>query len=223
MTRTSHNWNSVPGSFDTLHTGSLFPSDGNAWGIPRLAHAPIAYTPVQMVPYRARLREEKDTQGWAVHFFLDDYRFESVWARPKRALVALRAYKILLTPDFSLYADHPLTVQLWNVYRSRWCGAYWQSLGFQVIPTLSWSTPGSYDFCFVGVAKFSVVAVSNVGIRRAEYGAFARGYQEMVERLSPSRVLVYGGQLEAGLENLVEVCYYVPQARGIRDRAKATT
>lgn len=222
MTRSSRNWKSLPGSFDSLHTASLFPTDGNTWGIPRLQHAPIAYTPSRMVSYRSRLRSEDTTAGSAVHFFLDDYRFETVWNRPRKALVALQPYETLLTPDFSLYADHPLTVQIWNVYRARWCGAYWQSQAFQVIPTLSWSMPESYTFCFAGVPKRSLVAVSNVGIRRADYAAFAQGYREMVEQLCPSRVLCYGSQLDDDLERQAEVIYYAPQARQIRARAKAS-
>ena len=221
MTRSSHNWTSTPGSFDTLHTTSLFPTDGNAWGIPRLQHAPIAYTPAWMVPYRARLRDEEGTTGGAVHFFLDDYRFEAVWSRPRKALQALQRYVTLLTPDFSLYADHPLTIQLWNTYRSRWCGALWQREGFQVIPTLSWSTRESFAFCFTGVKKRSLVAISNVGIRRADEAAFAQGYREMVARLCPSRVLCYGGQLDPALERLVDVCYYPSQARQMRARLQA--
>lgn len=147
--------------------------------------------------YRQRVRSPRfDPARAAVHFFLDDYRFETVWARPARALEHLRRYRVLLTPDFSLYADWPLVVQQWNVYRSRWCGRWWQSLGFQVIPTVSWSTPESFAFCFAGLPRQSLVAVSAQGVRLdepAQRACFLAGYREMVARLAPSTVLAYGG------------------------------
>ncbi len=207
MTRSSDKWHSTPGSFDTLHTRLLFPGDGNPYDMPRLAHAPLAYTPPQLVPYRARVRSKHGTVGLAVHFFLDDYRFETVWSRPRKALQYLRQFRTLLTPDFSLYADDPVAVQVWNTYRSRWCGAYWQSLGFQVIPTVSWSTPESYAFCFAGLPRHSLVAIATVGLRGAEWALFEQGYRELLARLQPSRVLCYGN-LPQSLAGLAEVrCY----------------
>jgi hypothetical protein len=126
-------------------------------------------TPAWLVPYRQRIRVNEPLDDGAVHCFLDDYRFETVWTRPYKALSALRLYTTLLSPDFSLYREWPLTLQLWNVYRNRWCGRFWQSQGFRVIPTVSWSTAASYDFCFLGVPKRGVVAVSAVGVKqRAE-------------------------------------------------------
>ncbi len=112
MTRSSRNWKTTPGNFDALHASLLYPTDGNPYGIPTVPHAPIAYTPTWLVPYRTRLRRQQGTAGGAVHFFLDDYRFEAVWSRPKKALQALQPYRTLLTPDFSLYVDFPLSLQI---------------------------------------------------------------------------------------------------------------
>ena len=85
---------------------------------------------------------------------------------------------------------------MWNVYRNRWCGAYWQSKGLTVIPTVSWSTADSFDFCFLGLPRRSVVAVGTVGLRwrqdRAARSLFVAGFREMVMQLSPSLVLCYG-------------------------------
>ena len=217
MTRSSDNWKTRPGSFDTLHAAHIFPTDGNEWGIPALRHAPLAYSPDWLVPYRTRLLGAQGTTGGAVHFFLDDYRFENVWSRPGKALQALRPYRTLLTPDFSLYADYPLAAQLWNTYRSRWCGAYWQRVGFQVIPSVSWSTSASYDFCFAGLPQHSLVAISSVGVRRGDLYLFAEGYRELLVRVRPSRVLCHGA-LPPELENLADVICYPTQAEAMRQR-----
>lgn len=217
MTRTSHRWQSKPGRFDALHALELFSSD-NALGIPCLAHVPVERVPQWLAPYRTRIRANEPPDDGAVHFFMDDYRFETVWSRPRKALEALAPYTTLLSPDFSLYRDWPLMLQMWNVYRNRWCGAFWQSRGFRVIPTVSWSTVESYEFCFLGLPRRSVVAVSAVGVQLEdplEGYLFREGFREMAARLEPAVVLSYG-PLPAGCCELVEVVTYPTRWEGIR-------
>ena len=217
MTRTSHRWQSQPGNFDRLHAAQLFPSD-NQYGIPTLQHTPVSQIPAWLVPYRQRIRVNEPLDDGAVHFFADDYRFETVWNRPVKALEALAPYRMVLTPDFSLYRDWPLMLQLWNTYRNRWCGRFWQEEGYSVIPTISWSTAESYDFCFLGVPRRSVVAVSAVGVNLdapLEYRLFVDGFTEMVQRLEPLVVLSYG-RLPAVCHELVEVMTYPTRWTSIR-------
>lgn len=206
-TRSSQNWRSKPGSFDALHTDCTFANDGNPYHIPTVPHAPLSYTPQWLVPYRTRIRTHQGTAGGAVHFFLDDYRFESVWTRPHKAHSYLSRFRTLLSPDFSVYPEWPLAAQIWNTYRARWCGVYWASLGFQVIPTISWASAASYEFCFTGVVPHSMVAIATLGIRNSASALFACGFLEMLARLRPSRVLCYG-KLPPELSDLVDVrCY----------------
>lgn len=86
MTRTSHRWQSKPGNFDALHAAQIFPSD-NEYGIPVLQHTPVNRVPAWLVPYRQRIRITEPLDDGAVHFFAHDYRFETVWNRPYKALV----------------------------------------------------------------------------------------------------------------------------------------
>jgi len=221
MTRTSHRWQDKPGSFDALHATEPFPSD-NELGIPCLAHVPVYRVPAWLAPYRTRIRANDPPDDGAVHFFLDDYRFETVWSRPRKALQALAPYTTLLSPDFSLYRDWPLMLQMWNVYRNRWCGAFWQSQGFTVIPTVSWSTAESYEFCFLGLPTRSLLAVSAVGVDLADPLArslFRAGFREMVARLEPAAVLAYG-PLPAWCGELAEVVVYPTRWQGIRKARK---
>ena len=172
------------------------------WGIPHIPAGPApAATPEVLLPYGERVRTKDPIEDPAVHFFLDDARFEAVWGHPKKCLTGLRKVGTALTPDFSLYTDAPLAVQLYNVYRNRWCGAFWASHGIRVIPTVSWSTEDSFEFCFDGIEAGSVVAISTVGVSSRKKGRerserasemFAAGYTEMVTRLEPAGILVYG-------------------------------
>lgn len=224
-TQTSHRWTEMPGNWDRLNTRALYASD-NRWGIPTLPAA--RFVPARLVAYNSRhdtttaaAARQSTPDGTptgepvaAVHFFLDDYRFETVWSKPERGLSRCRAVGAALTPDFSLWTNMPLVMQLWQVYRSRWCGAWLLHHGVQVIPTISWSTEPSYAFAFAGITPGSVVAVSTVGTRRDPDARvlFAAGFAEMTRRLRPSVVLVYGTppteQVTAGLPAGTEVrCY----------------
>ena len=217
MTKTSHRWQTKPGNFDNLRASQLFPSD-NRWGVPTLRHTPMTHPPVWLAPYRQPIAAKKPLRDGAAHFFVDDYHFETVWNRPEQTAASLASYGAVLTPDFSLYRDWPLTLQLWNVYRNRWCGRFWQERGFTVIPTVSWSCAKSYDFCFLGVPQRSVVAVSAVGVRlerTLDYDLFLDGFQEMLRRLQPVAVLSYGN-IPALCRELVEVIAYPTRWTDIR-------
>ncbi len=194
--RTPANWQSTPGSFDALHLNiDRFPAS-NRWGIPQLLAASPRHLPQTLVPYRYRARPSNPLPHPATHFFLDDYRFESAWRSPTKATQFVSKYGTVLTPDFSLFRDWPLAAQLWNVYRNRWMGAYWQAQGLRVIPTVSWSSAESYDFCFLGVTRGSVVALSAVGVPWRHdllaHTLFMNGFRTMIELLEPAAVIAYG-------------------------------
>lgn len=84
---------------------------------------------------------------------MDDYRFNGIYDRPERTLPRYSQYAFLLSPDYSTYSDMSLWRQLENVAKNRWVGAYWQSKGLTVIPTVSWGLAQSFDFCFDGIER----------------------------------------------------------------------
>lgn len=87
----------------------------------------------------------KDPWSKGVHFFLDDYQFSRLWTNVDAYIPILRRFSWVMTPDFSTYTDFPKAIQIYNHYRKHWVGAYMQEAGIRVIPTISWSTPDSYD------------------------------------------------------------------------------
>lgn len=132
--------------------------------------------------------KEKHPEDKAVHFFVDDYQFNRLWTNPDAYLEKLKRFQYVFTPDFSPYADFPKAVQVFNHFRKHWIGAYLQENGVRVIPTVTWSYPPSYDFCFDGEPKNSVVAISSVGCMKSKRNKqmLIDGYNEMVKRLEPS-------------------------------------
>lgn len=166
----------------------------NGWDIPDLPAAPLALTPAWMCPYRASVKQASKGEG-SVHFFLHDYRFESAWNAPHQTLPRVRGYRVVLTSDYSLYRHMPRLEQAWNVYRNRWCGAFWTLHGIRVIPSVSWGESDTYEFAFLGIARHSMVAVSSVGVNvRDEFVCmqFMAGFRELLRQVDPCRVLCYG-------------------------------
>lgn len=141
-----------------------------------------------------------------VHFFLDDYKFEVLWNNPEPRIKKLAQYRAVLTPQYSLYTEMPMTLQLYNTFRNRWVGAYLQSRGITVIPTVCWGTPQSYWFCFDGLETGSIVAVSTLGVR-TEKELFMHGYQEMIKRVNPEAVICYGNPFDEMEGNIIAVDY----------------
>lgn len=150
---------------------------------------------------------EKHPEDKAVHFFVDDYQFNRLWTNPDAYLEKLRRFHYVFSPDFSPYADFPKAVQVFNHFRKHWIGAYLQENGVQVIPTITWSFPPSYDFCFDGEPEGSVVAVSSVGCMNSKEGKklFLDGWEEMMKRINPSCVIFYGSVPEECNGNIVRV------------------
>ncbi len=204
-TRTSDRWNSKPGAWDRLNMSHIFPSSSK-YGIPDLI-APtvqeLPEPPTCLIPYNIRVRSELGYADAAIHFFIDDYRFELAWSHPEQAFQRVSKAWLALTPDFSLYNDFPLSAQIWNTYRNRWCGAFWQSRGLVVIPSVAWSTPESYEFCFDGIQYGSPVAIATQGFKwdKETLNNFQSGYSEMISRINPRFIICYG-KMDEELKNL---------------------
>jgi hypothetical protein len=191
-TRTSDNWDCHPGKFDVLNLRMTFESSSD-FGFPDLQ--PTEFVPSCLAAWNMpRHRAHAADSGGALHFFLDDYRFETAWSAPERLLPRVAEVGAALTPDFSVWRDIPQAAQVWNTYRSRWCGAFWQACGVEVIPTVGWGAPDTFDFCFDGIPSDSVVAISDVGMKNSELdkALFREGLRELIRRTSPRLLLSYG-------------------------------
>lgn len=178
------------------------------YGIPVLQPVQLTAMPEWIAFNAAMTKQSRSNTG--VHFFVDDYLFQRTWNDPRRYAQLLMGFKAVMTPDFSLFTDYPVAVQIYNHYRKHLLGAYWQSLGMTVIPSICWSDEASFDWCFDGEPTGGCVAVSSVGTQKSPsaQALFKAGYQEMLVRLKPSKV-VFFGDVPAGCdENVVRVSSY---------------
>lgn len=155
------------------------------------------------VPFNCA-KTDKDRAAHGVHFFIDDYLFLRAWHDPARYALLLREFRAVMTPDFSMFTDYPVAVQIYNHWRKHLLGAYWQSLGMTVIPSICWSDHDSFEWCFDGEPIGGTVAVSSVGTQKAPAARklFLDGYSEMMARLQPEKIIFFGDVPEGCTGNI---------------------
>lgn len=179
-----------------------FKGDG-VFEIPKIKKEEIELENIELIGYDKL--NEKETNK-IVHFFLDDYKFEAIWNDPEPRVEKLKKYEAVLAPNYSIYTEMPLSMKVYNTFRSRWCGAYLQSKGIKVIPTIAWGEPNTFWFCFDGIETGSVVAVSTVGVRK-EKALFMQGYNELIRKIKPKAVICYGEPFDEMQGTVIPIDY----------------
>ena len=153
-----------------------------------------------------RKNETPEYKKYGVHFFVDDFRFTGIFSHPHTTVDKYSQYAFLMTPDFSLYGEMPRWRQIESIGKNRWIGAYWQSKGLLIIPTISWSDYVSYDYCFDSVDQGCVVAIGMIGCKH-EKRAFLSGYNEMLIRINPEAIICFGDPYPEMEGNVIAVNY----------------
>lgn len=191
-----------------------FPGAGH-WKIPVIPKFQIQegdFDDLLLIGFDRAKPDDDKHHNRMVHFFLYDYKFERVWKQPEADLEKLSNYRAVLSPDFSMYLEMNPTMQLYNTFRNRWCGAYWASKGVRVIPTVNWGDESTFDFCFLGIEKGSTVAIStymatehNNHSDQKEW--FMAGYREMLRRIQPEKIICYNSPFPEMEGDIVYVDY----------------
>jgi hypothetical protein len=136
---------------DTFINGDVF-FEGTSWlDIPQLD--PNKLSAPEDAPSRTYVRDSYGSDAYfcvssgpfeegepigTLGFYTEDHRFEDAYRNPESFAEFLQQLDptAVLTPDFSTYAEWPTVLSLYSLYRSRWCGRFWQELGFNIIPSL---------------------------------------------------------------------------------------
>ena len=192
----------------------------NYYGIPEINATQIVSDKLLRFCDFNQVDNHKD---YIAHFYYDDYKFIQAWRNPDKYIEKLKQFKAVICPDFSLYTDFPRALQILSCYRRGWIGAYWQSKGIDVIPSIVWGDRKSYEYCFAGMPKHSTVSISTLGIKKNSNWngyvdtLFKDGYNEMLRRLKPSNIILYGSMID-GLEgNIIRVpSFYEARRKNIK-------
>lgn len=165
--------------------------DNNSFGFPELFPYTEKVDCSKWIDFDSCIRDKTNTQG--VHFFINDYKFDRIWNNPKKYISVLSRFDFVIQPDFSLYYDFPMALQIYNKYRNHWLFAYYSVYGIDMIPNISPSIPYCYDWSFLGYPEKSVVAFSDIGVIRDKECRLLlqKSYDEMIKRLSPIQILYF--------------------------------
>lgn len=123
-----------------------------------------------------------------------DYILDELCETPKSYLSTLSKYHSIVEPDLSAKIGTPYAVIIGNMFRSHSTSLCFQNNGIPVIPMMKWAMPNSYDVCFSGYEKGGAVFVSTVGALQDSRSRmyFKHGFNEMLKRISPDCVILYG-------------------------------
>ena len=161
-------------------------------GIPMLMDLQNTQIPKGLIPF-SKVRTCKDKHKY-VHFYMHDKEFSRVLTATTNYLDDLKKYDGVITPDCSMLINQAPCLQQTNTYMNRAVGFFLQKNGIPVIPNIRWSDESSFDYCFLGVPKHSIVCVSTHGCikTKEQRSMFKLGMNAMLKELEPSIVLVHG-------------------------------
>jgi len=194
------------------NTEVFLPNYWTKWGIPEV-HG-IDYVPEGMnflnSEYALRVKDAEERKKTWCMFYEWDWKFDRFWQYPKRYAKWLQTLGGATTPQFSVFANMPLAIQMYSVYRSRWLGAYWESLGIPVIPDVCWGTPSSYDFCFDGLPENATLSIGGrygcgKELKESSEFYFRLGFAELIKRKHPANILYYGKRKTAPVSDKTNI------------------
>lgn len=219
VTKTQESWDArKSGELDKLNQSFLFETE-NKYGFP-VVRSSENFQCSDLVGFHLAKSMKSEHKGKAVHFFLDDYKFEQVWTRPRDFINTFLHYGNIVSPTFSIWSNQPYALNLFNMYRSRWCTRFFQEFGINVLVDCRWSDESSYDYAFSGIEKHSPLIVNTVGTKYLENRKmFIDGFEEMLRRIEPSKLYVYGEYMPVDFDKYFdEVVYFESFWKQQRDK-----
>ena len=120
-----------------------------------------------LLPLTAYGSIRRQSKAQTVHFYVDDYRFDSIWKNPAKLLNGDIVSAV--EPNTSVFDTTPIAYGLHQIYRKRWISRYWQECGLLIYADLNVSSK-FYEYNRMGIPK--------------GYNAFAtRGYSDRLPYL----------------------------------------
>ncbi len=160
--------------------------------IPMLMDLQDAQVPLDIVPF-TKAKNCADKRRY-IHFYQHDKEFSDVLTATRNYVELFKQFDGIITPDCSMLIGQAKCLQEANTYMNRAVGFFFQKNGIPVIPNIRWSDESSFEYCFLGVPKRNIVAVSTHGCitSRDERVMFKKGLGALLEELDPKAVLVHG-------------------------------
>ena len=168
--------------------------------IPMLKKCTDLIVPTCAVPY-SKVRYSSKKERELLVFYEKDPNFRDFISVPQDHLDEIRDFKIVSTPDCSLYRDMPLHYQIANIGVSRAIGFFLQNSGRIVYPNVRWGDERTYKrihgekpISFAGIPKGNILTIGTYGCSKNKEDKYhlQAGLEAMLDELEPKAVIVYG-------------------------------
>lgn len=161
---------------------------------------------LEIKPTNLQNLKKGDNSNRLVFPFTYDKTLKKYWDDPLKYIPLLQTVMGIGTPDFSIYENMNINLIRTNIFQNRWLGCTWQHYGINAIPTVGWALPNTYDICFSGIEKNSVIMISTIGCQKNKR-VFLQGFNEMKKRISPSLIIVYGTMIPGMTGKFINFSY----------------
>lgn len=185
-------------------------------GIVELLNLNNVEVPRKVIPFN-KIRTTRNKRCY-VHFYIHDKCFKQIFTHTNKYLDLLKQFDGVISPDPTIIIGKSKCLHATSTYMNRAVAYYLQKQGIPVIPNVRWGDENTYEFAFLGVRKHSIVAISTHGCIKRDSSSdnylrncFKKGLAEMIKRLEPEKVLVYGympDEIFGGFYNLTQFVRY---------------
>ena len=193
--------------------------------IPMIPVCNLDYLPEDSIDFEESFsRKIKNHRKLNVNFYIDDTKFTRLWNNPDKYMEHLKCFHSVTMPDFSISTGSrgmPFALNIYNKYRNHAIAWYLYMHDITVIPSVPIADKDSYDWCFDGLPKHSILSVCTNGRVRAKASRieFCDGFKVMCERLEPKRVIIVG-RIPDELDADIPITNYQTRNQRINERMK---
>lgn len=179
------------------------------YSIPFIEPVPINISPINnglwLINMKNVSAKDKYPKRKIVHSFCYDDTLQQAYKNLIKYLGRVAKYYAVTSFDFSMDEKMDFPIILSAVYANRWSGAYMQTHGKLVIPTVGWLKEDTYDLCFAGLRDGGVFLISTLGANNDESSSiFINGYREMRTRFPNTKIICVGDYIQ-GMDR--DVCF----------------
>ena len=111
---------------------------GNSVGkyeFPIIRKQDIDVNKIKLLSYVDTKADDKENKDKTIHFFTHDWKFEKVYENADKELEKLKQYYCLLSPDFSMFTNMPIALQIASVFKNRCCCAILTARWIRTMPS----------------------------------------------------------------------------------------
>lgn len=154
---------------DPIFLRNQFARDG-IFEIPIIKKMRIDLNNIALIGYDKLIVGKTDKMYISSSMMISLRSFEEPEPRVER----LKEYRAIRSQQFNMYTEMPVAVQIHQVFKNGCYGAYFQSKGLKVIPSLVWGEADTFWFRFDGIEEGSIVGVLTVGMRTEKAAVLVR-------------------------------------------------